>query len=133
MLEYVFFDQRPWQDFIDYVTRLGVPVETAQDDEEWLVYLPEELDDETDEMVEARYEFLFEMNERLIAEQQGAAHVDAAGININLMDGRVVLAEVDPKLINRLLQVVSIEELGEFVSAIAQAVEQRDERPLCQR
>jgi hypothetical protein len=133
MLEYVFFDQRPWQDFIDYVTRLGVPVETAQDDEEWLVYLPEELDDETDEMVEARYEILFEMNERLIAEQQGSAHVDVAGININLMDGRVVLAEVDPKLINRLLQVVSIEELGEFVSAIAQAVEQGNEQPLCQR
>jgi hypothetical protein len=133
MLEYVFFDQRPWQDFIDYVTRLGVPVETDQDDEEWLVYLPEELDDETDEMVEARYEILFEMNERLIAEQQGSAHVDVAGININLMDGRVVLAEVDPKLINRLLQVVSIEELGEFVSAIAQAVEQGNEQPLCQR
>jgi hypothetical protein len=133
MLEYVFFDQRSWQDFIDYVTRLGVPVETDQDDEEWLVYLPEELDDETDEMIEARYEFLFEMNERLIVERQGAVHVDVAGININLMDGRVVLAEVDPKLIDRLLQVVSFEELGEFISAIAQAVEQGDEQPLAQR
>ncbi|MEJ2620865.1 MAG: hypothetical protein P8163_11520 [Candidatus Thiodiazotropha sp.] len=133
MLEYIFFDQRPWQDFIDYVTRLGVPVESAQDDEEWLVYLPEELDDEIDEMVEARYEILLEMNERLIAEQQGEAHVETAGINVKLMDGRVVQAEVDPRLINRLLQVVSIEELGEFVSAIAQAVERGDERSLCQR
>ncbi|MCG8487860.1 MAG: hypothetical protein MI756_10375 [Chromatiales bacterium] len=133
MLEYVFFDQRPWQDFIDYLKHLGVTLETARDDEEWLVYVPEELDDETDEKIEARYETLLEMNERLIADQQGSAHVDRAGINVRLMDGRVVQAEVDPQLINRLLQVVSVEELGEFVSAVAQAVEQGDERPLCQR
>lgn len=133
MLEYVFFDQRPWQDFIDYLKHLGVTLETARDDEEWLVYVPEELDDETDEKIEARYEILLEQNERLIADQLGTAHVDRAGVNVSLMDGRVVQAEVDPQLINRLLQVVSVEELGEFVSAIALAVEQGDERPLCQR
>ncbi|RLW68612.1 MAG: hypothetical protein B6D71_13260 [gamma proteobacterium symbiont of Stewartia floridana] len=133
MLEYVFFDQRPWQEFVDYLKQLGLAIETARDDEEWLVYVPEELDDETDEKIEARYETLLEMNEHLIAAQQGTAHVDTAGINVSLIDGRVVQAEVDPQLINRLLQVVSAEELGEFVSAIALAVEQGDERPLCQR
>ncbi|MBV2121796.1 MAG: hypothetical protein KUF74_10100 [Candidatus Thiodiazotropha sp. (ex Ctena orbiculata)] len=133
MLEYVFFDQRPWQEFVDYLKQLGLAIETARDDEEWLVYVPEELDDETDEKIEARYETLLEMNEQLVADQQGAAHVDTAGINVSLTDGRVVQAEVDPQLINRLLQVVSVEELGEFVSAIALAVEQGDERPLCQR
>ncbi|MCG8016578.1 MAG: hypothetical protein JAY97_10215 [Candidatus Thiodiazotropha sp. 'RUGA'] len=133
MLEYVFFDQRPWQEFVDYLKQLGLVIETARDDEEWLVYVPEELDDETDEKIEARYETLLEMNEQLVAEQQGVAHVDKAGINVSLMDGRVVQAEVDPQLINRLLQVVSAEELGEFVSAIALAVEQGDERSLCQR
>ncbi|MBW9257706.1 MAG: hypothetical protein K1566_08670 [Candidatus Thiodiazotropha sp. (ex. Lucinisca nassula)] len=133
MLEYVFFDQRPWQEFVDYLQHLGLAIETARDDEEWLVYVPEGLDDETDEKIEARYETLLEMNEQLVAGQQGAAHVDTAGINVSLMDGRVVQAEVDPRLINRLLQVVSVEELGEFVTAIALAVEQGDERPLCQR
>ncbi|MCG7898244.1 MAG: hypothetical protein JAY99_04110 [Candidatus Thiodiazotropha lotti] len=133
MLEYVFFDQRPWQDFVDYLKQLGLAIETARDDGEWLVYVPEELDDEMDEKIETRYEILLEMNEQLIADQQGSSHVDMAGINVSLMDGRVVQAEVDPQLINRLLQVVSVEELGEFVRAIALAVEQGDERPLCQR
>ncbi|MCG7928737.1 MAG: hypothetical protein N0C88_20510 [Candidatus Thiodiazotropha lotti] len=133
MLEYVFFDKRPWQDFVDYLKQLGLAIETAQDDDEWLVYVPEELDDETDEKIEARYETLLEMNERLIADQQGGAHVELAGINVSLMDGRVVQAAVDPQLINRLLQVISVEELGELVSAVAQAVEQGDERSLCQR
>ncbi|MCG7928108.1 MAG: hypothetical protein JAY67_21520 [Candidatus Thiodiazotropha taylori] len=133
MLEYVFFDKRPWQDFVDYLKQLGLAIETAQDDDEWLVYVPEELDDETDEKIEARYETLLEMNERLIADQQGSAHVELAGINVSLMDGRVVQAAVDPQLINRLLQVISVEELGELVSAVAQAVEQGDERSLCQR
>ncbi|MCG7873376.1 MAG: hypothetical protein N0C81_00215 [Candidatus Thiodiazotropha lotti] len=133
MLEYVFFDKRPWQDFVDYLKQLGLAIETAQDDDEWLVFVPEELDDETDEKIEARYETLLEMNERLIADQQGGAHVELAGINVSLMDGRVVQAAVDPQLINRLLQVISVEELGELVSAVAQAVEQGDERSLCQR
>jgi hypothetical protein len=123
VLEYLFFDQRPWQDFVDYVRRLGVPVETAQDDEEWLVYLPEELDDETDEKIEAHYEILLEMSELLTAEQQGEARLDTAGIKVNLMDGRAIEVEVDRQLVSRLLLVVTSEELRELVRTIAQAVE----------
>lgn len=133
MLEYIFFDQRLSQDFIDYLKELGLAVEGAQQDEGWLVYVPEDLDEKTDDKIEARYEALLEMNERLVAEREGERHLHTAGINVTLNDGRVVQAAVDPKLVNRLLDVISTEELGMLVSAIAQAVESGDERPLCQR
>jgi hypothetical protein len=133
MLEYIFFDQRLSQGFIDYLQELGLEVEGALQDDGWLVYVPENLDEETDEKIEARYEELLEMNEYLVAEREGEEHVHTAGINVTLNDGRVVQAAVDPKLVNRLLDVISTEELGILVSAIAQAVESGDERSLCQR
>ncbi|MCG7877625.1 MAG: hypothetical protein JAY75_10985 [Candidatus Thiodiazotropha taylori] len=54
-------------------------------------------------------------------------------MNVTLADGRIVQAVIDPKLMQRLLGAVSPRELGEFVDAIAAAVENPDERPLCQR
>ncbi len=73
------------------------------------------------------------MNESLVAEEEGQAHVHTAGVNVTLSDGRVVQAAVDPKLMQRLLAVISPEELGELVNAVADAVENPDERPFCQR
>ncbi|MES9939851.1 MAG: hypothetical protein ABW104_03145 [Candidatus Thiodiazotropha sp. 6PLUC2] len=133
MLEYIFFDERPWQEFIDYLRQLGLEVKSAVDEDGWLVYVSEELDDDMDAKIEARYDLLLEENESLVAEREGEDHVHTAGINVTLMDGRVVQAAIDPKLMNRLLEVVSTDELGEFVNAIAQAVENGDERTLCQR
>ena len=133
MLEYIFFDERPWQQFIDYLESLGLSPERSSGDQGWLVALPEDLDDELDEKVEAYYDRMLEMNESLVAEEEGDAHVHTAGVNVHLSDGRVVAAAVDPKLMQRLLDAVSPEELGDFVNAIVDAVENPDERPFCQR
>lgn len=133
MLEYIFFDERPWRQFIDYLESLGLQPERSSEDQGWLVALPEDLDDALDEQIEAYYDRMLEMNESLVAEAEGEAHVHTAGVNVTLADGRVVQAAIDPKLMQRLLEVVSPEELGELVNAIADAVENPDERPFCQR
>jgi hypothetical protein len=133
MLEYIFFDERPWRRFIDFLESLDLEPESASGDEGWLVALPEDLDDELDEKIEAFYDQMLEMNESLVAEEEGQAHVHTAGVNVTLSDGRVVQAAVDPKLMQRLLTAISPEELGELVNVIADAVENPDERPFCQR
>ena len=46
---------------------------------------------------------------------------------------RRVQAVVDPQLMQRLLQGVTPQELGDFVNAVVAAVERPDQRPLCQR
>ncbi len=133
MLEYIFFDERPWRRFIDYLESLQLEPQASSGDEGWLVGLPEDLDDELDAKIEAFYDRMLEMNESLVAEEEGQAHVYTAGVNVTLSDGRVVQAAVDPKLMQRLLAVISPEELGELVNAVADAVENPDERPFCQR
>ncbi|MEJ2612906.1 MAG: hypothetical protein P8179_23305 [Candidatus Thiodiazotropha sp.] len=112
---------------------LGIEPETVIKSEEWVASVPDDLDDELDEKIETRYEQLLEMNESLVAEQEGENHIHTAGINVTLSDGRVVQASIDPSLVNRLLGVLSADELGVLVSAIADAVENPDQRPLCQR
>lgn len=133
MLEYIFFDERPWRRFIDYLESLGLEPQSSTADDGWLVALPEDLDDELDEKIEAYYEQMLEINESLVAESEGESHLHTAGINLTLGDGRVVQAVVDPKLLQRLLTAISPQELGELVDAIVTAVENPDARPLCQR
>ncbi len=40
---------------------------------------------------------------------------------------------MDPALLNRMLEVITADELGQFIDAIVDAVENPDERPFCQR
>ncbi|MCU7946006.1 MAG: hypothetical protein KZQ72_05085, partial [Candidatus Thiodiazotropha sp. (ex Cardiolucina cf. quadrata)] len=97
------------------------------------VSLPEDLDDALDEKIETYYDQMLTMNEALIAEQEGMDHLHRAGVNVTLADGRVVQAEIELELMQRLLEAVSPVELGKFVNAIADAVENPDQRPFCQR
>ncbi len=133
MLEYIFFDRRPWQLFIDFLRDQGLDPDHGEEDQGMMVRLPDDTDDALMGAIEERYDELLEMNERLFAEQEGEAHVHRAGVSVSLSDGRVVEAAVPPALLNRILDVVSTDELGQFVSAIVDAVENPDERPFCQR
>lgn len=83
--------------------------------------------------IEHFYDEMLDMNEALFAEQEGERPVHGAGVSINLSDGRTVQAAVDPDLLNRILEVISTDELGQLVSAITDAVVNPDERPFCQR
>ncbi|MEW7994809.1 MAG: hypothetical protein G8D66_01010 [gamma proteobacterium symbiont of Ctena orbiculata] len=133
MLEYILFDEHSWRRFIDYLRQLGLDPETSVAEEGWLIALPEDLDEALDVKIEAYYDQLLEGDEAAVAKREGEAHLHAASVNVTLADGRIVQAVIDPKLMQRLLGAVSPRELGEFVDAIAAAVENPDERPLCQR
>ena len=133
MLEYIFFDERPWRSFIDYLESLGLEPHMTIADDGWLVALPEDLDEKLDEEIEAYYDRMLTLNESLVAESEGESHVHTAGVTLTLGDGRVVQAVVNPKLMQRLLTVISPQELGELVDAIVDAVENPDKRPFCQR
>ncbi|MCP4992423.1 MAG: hypothetical protein GY934_01355 [Gammaproteobacteria bacterium] len=133
MLEYIFFDERPWNQFIAYLQKLGLEPQSAQEEQGFLVSLPDDTDDGLMEDIEAFYDEMLDMNEALFIEESGEEHVHNAGVNISLSGGRTVEAMVSPVLLNRILEVLSTDELGEFVSAIADAIENPDERSFCRR
>jgi len=133
MLEYIFFDERPWLQFVEFLENLDLTPNSTLSEGTWLVQLPEEIEDGLFERIEAFYDKMLDYNEELVSETEGDAHVHLAGVNITLADGRVVQAVVDPKLMRRLLEAVTPQELGEFVDQVAAAVESPPEKSLCQR
>jgi hypothetical protein len=140
MLEYVFFDERPYLGFLQFLRSRGIEPETSTgedgfDLDTFEVRLPEELDDALAAEIEACYDRMMDLNQELF-DQAAAGGLDnqhAAGVVVNLSDGRAAYARVDPKLLNKVLQVLTPPEFGQIVDAIASAVEDPDSHSLCQK
>jgi hypothetical protein len=133
MLEYIFFDEQPWRQFLEFLENLDLNPNSTLSEGTWLVELPEDIEDELFERIEAFYDQMLDYNEELVIAAEGDAHIHTAGVNITLADGRTVQAAVDPKLMRCLLEAVTPEELGRFVDRIVEAVESPPEMGLCQR
>lgn len=135
MLEYVFFHARPFEEFVSFLRSKGMQPESSSEEGNYEVRVPEDIEDALSDSIEERYDQLMEMNQALFEGEleQGADNYHAAGVVVNLKDGRSVYADVDPKLLARVLEVLSPVEFGQMVSAIVDAVEAPDERTFCER
>ena len=134
MLDFVFFDPRPRQRFVDFLRAREIPFSESEDDETYGVGIPEDTDDDLMEEIEACYEEMMAFNQELFeaeADTEGAAH--AAGVVVNLASGDTVYARVDPGLLGRIMGALTPEELGDLVNAIVDAVENPDANPLCHK
>ncbi len=134
MLEYLFMHPQTRDRFLDRARDLGLEGETRQEEDEgWLVILPEIEDEALLEQLEACYDELFNADEKIWNQEMAGQQFHTAGLLITLGDGRQVQAPVPPELMNRLLQALSMEEIAELVGIIVDTVEHPDERSLCQR
>lgn len=135
MLEYVFFDRRPYEQFVDFVRQLGLAPECSEDEDNFEVALPEDLDAELNDRIEAFYDEMMDLNRELFdsEREQDGDNYQAAGVVVNLQDGRTVYADVDSALLGRIMTVLTPQEFGEVVNAIVDAVEHPDTRTFCQR
>lgn len=136
MLEYVFFDPRPLDKFLAFLGDKGVVVDTsvrndAYDTDSLLVWVPEDLDDVLADEIEDRYDELMAWNLELADQMDDGSH--AAGVVVNLRDGRSVYAQVDPRLLGKVMEVLTAQEFGAIVDAVVEAVENPDERSICRR
>lgn len=135
VLEYVFFDTRPRQRFVDFLRARGIEPQLSEDDEVLTVALSDELDEVLGDEIEVFYDQMLEYNQEL-HDGEAAAGDDgyySAGVVLNLKDGVTVYAQVDPRLLGRIMQVLTPQEFGDVVNAIVDAVESPDSRTMCQR
>ncbi len=137
LLEYIFFHEEPCNRFKQFLQSKQVELlkegidET--DVEAFVVYIADDLDEVISEEIEQYYDEMMELNESLVMQDEGADEMNSVGLAVSLTDGRSVLATVDPDVLNRILTVITHDELGKLVDTIADAVENPDERPLCKR
>lgn len=57
----------------------------------------------------------------------------AVGLYLQLANGQQTVAKVDPDIVNRILSVLSVEELNQFLEVIVSSVEQPDDSAICKR
>lgn len=123
MLEYVFFQDEPRQQFLTFLAGQGVAWGLEARGSEIVVVIDDSaLDDELLGRLELLYDDLFDLERSLYEQRRGRAE-GRRGVVLSLKDGRAVTAELPGELVDRILTVLSPEELGCLADAIAQAVE----------
>ena len=133
MLEYIFFNKKPRNAFIRYLDDNGINYDEADDEMGLIVAVPENLDELILENIETHYDELMEEAEELLAEDGFASESSIAAITIELDNGQTTYATVSPKLMNKILSVVSMDELNELINSIVSSVQHPDNTPLCKR
>ena len=134
-LEYIFFHPEPYRRFKQFLQDKQVPLLAEGTDhtnvEGLVLRIADNLDDALQEAIENYYDAMLALNETMVTGSLDEDAIHQVGLAVSLQDGRSVLASVQPDVLNRVLTVLSQQELGSLVDAIVAAVENPDERPLC--
>ena len=112
---------------------MDIPYDEQNDSMGMVVAVSEDLGEDVEELIEARYDELMENAEELLVSGGETAEKDVAAITITLDDGKTIYASVSPNVINRVLAVISTQELNDLVNSIVSSVLDPDERPICTR
>ncbi len=135
MIDFILFDEKPFQTFVDWLKARDIPHTVERDDEGFEIAVPEDLDEALLDAIDAQYDLCMDMNRELVDAQDREQNTgyQMAGIQVTLRDGRVSHADIDPALMTRVLGAISPEEFGVIVEAIAEAVENPQTKSFCQR
>jgi len=136
MYEFTFLTPDRGAGFVKRLESLGLDVTVTQDpiaEEATTISISDDIDEATADRIEGWYEEETQAAEAEMFES-GEAQADvSAGVWVQLEDGRASFAPMSPDVVSRILSVLSADELGDFVSRIADAVEHPDDTPICRR
>lgn len=136
MLDYLFFNQAIADKFIEFMRKNKL--EWIQEVEAIQNAIVLKTSDEIDEDL---WDALDDLYDELSSEDAQISNAnaaedddrDTAGIYIQLKNGEQTIAKVNPLIMNRMLDVISMDELNDFVEAIVTSVEAPDDSAICQK
>ena len=134
MLEFIFFHHNICKLFTNSLTGLGIEYQVEDDDETITVSVSEDVEDELIDQIEDEYDRLLDLSRDQTDSEEGESHQNyqKASLLISLKNGDRSYAHVDTDIINRVLRSISTEELNQLIEAVADAVENPDDRSYCQ-
>jgi hypothetical protein len=135
MLEYVFFHETPFQSFVKFLEFHKISPKITIEEDSYEIAIPEDIDDDLLNQIDEKYDELMEMNQNLFEEQEGTSsnNYSLASIGFKLSDGTTSHADIDSKLMSRIMEAITPEELNTIIDAIVTAVENPEQRTVCQR
>jgi len=135
MLEYVFFHKVLAVKFSDKAKTFNIETILVKEDPAWEVHLPEDIDEKIEQSLSDYYDELFDQDQELYEQKSSKSEDEygAAAIELVLKDGNKVFAQTDQKIMGKVLSVLDFDELNQLMNDIVFAVENPDERTICQR
>jgi hypothetical protein len=131
MNEYIFFDARLRDKFVEYARTLGVACELRDDNMGIIAAVPEDIADDLADDLEACYDELQEEQSELLALSEGGLK-KLAGFQLVLPDGQTCTVPLQPDMANRLLSCFSFEEIQVLFDTVARSALDPKNRPLCE-
>ena len=131
MNEYIFFDARLRDKFVEHAKALGVACELRDDSMGIIAAVPEDIADELVDELEDHYDELQEEQSDLLTLSEGGLK-KLAGFQLVLPDGQTSTVALQPDMANRLLSIFSFDEIQVLFDAVARSALDPKNRPLCE-
>ncbi len=136
MLEYLFFNPEFADKFEVFLRGKQLQFERVIEavQNATLITLSEDIDEALWDEIDTFYDALsdldmLQLQESLVDDDK----TNAAGIYIQLREGKQTIAKVDPEVMNKILETISMDEFNAFIEAIVQSVETPDESAFCKK
>lgn len=135
MLEYLFFNREIAEKFIAFLNEKSLEWEEYVDPllDSIVIKTSEDIEDDLWDELDDYHESLGPEDQKLLEEamEDTDTETNAAGIYIQLAGGKQTVAQVNPDIMNRMLEVISMDEFNAFVETIVSSVENPDDSPIC--
>ena len=131
MNEYIFFDARLRDKFAEHAKARGVECELRDDSMGLVVAVPEDIDDDLVDELEAHYDELQEEQSDMMSLSEGGLK-KLAGFQLVLPDGQTTTVALQPDMAKRLLSCFGFDEIQVLFDAVARSALDPKIRPLCE-
>lgn len=132
--EYIFFDEALRDRFVQFVSARSISCQARQDTMEgFLVELPDELDEDVSDAIEAQYQTLMDEQMVLAESKEGWVSHQVAGVAITRPDGSTCVVRLPADIARPLLENFSPEQIHALVFAIANSLDNPVNGPLCHK
>lgn len=138
--EYTFFDQPIAEKFVAFINGLNLKAnireeKTPLDETSFEVSVEGELTDEQADALEEHYSELLFGEQAAQIEGNGSDGVlaDACGVQVQLSGGIYTTVAIKPEIMNKILSVLTVDELQSFLAQVAEDIENPKSGPICSR
>jgi hypothetical protein len=131
MDEYIFFDAGLRDRFVEHAGELGVACELLDDTMGLVVAVPEDLDDDVVDKLEARYDELQDEQSDMLSRTAGGLG-KLAGFKLVLPDGQTCTVPLQTDMANRLLACFNLDEIQVLFNAVARSALDPKDSHLCE-
>lgn len=139
--EFTFFGDSLARRYLQFCTDMGLHAELQVEDSPaggdavYNIKLLQQPDDRQLELLEEHYDELFfgEQAAEIDGNDPAGALADACGVQVKLQSGDYTTVAIHPEIMNKILSVLSIDELQQFLAQVAEDIENPKSGPICSR